>query len=338
MTGKNMEVTQPRKKFTVTSCTPPYEPAQRTKPRYKVRPDYNSNTSHGHSESHQLYITNKAMHQIFNHIGWGERTERNVVEQGGILLGHVFRDENKELTYGFVEAALAGSLAKASSASLELTHETWKQMLDSVDEILEQEPQKNLQVIGWYHTHPNNLQVFMSCTDQATQHRLFSHDWQFAVVMNPHKRIWKAFYGMNANECRGFVIEGKRQDSQSDYFPERLAADYVEQSEQNSIEEPKQKAKISKQETTSTGLKKIPSRLFNSAKMLFGSVKMLFKGMRKDRTSTVNQAQLAAKQNRLFPKTLINEGKIDFFVWLYGLLLLLILLLQAVILCLQLFP
>jgi proteasome lid subunit RPN8/RPN11 len=325
MTSKNMETIQPRKKFSITGCTPPYEPAQRTIPRFKVRGAYNSNLSSGYSKSHLLYLTNKAKEQIFNHIGWGRRTERNLVEQGGILLGHVFRNENEELTYGIVEVAIAGSLAKASSASLELTHETWKEMLDSVDEILNQNPQENLQVIGWYHTHPNNLSVFMSGTDQSTQRRLFFHDWQFAIVINPHKRIWRAFYGMNADECRGFVIEGI-QDSESDYFPENLSADDVERLEQDSNEEVRQNTKFSGRKTDLTRLKKYPLRLWHSVKNRFKR--------RKGKISGGNRARVSPDQIKRFPKAPVNEHKIDFFLWLYGLMLILILLLQTVIICL----
>jgi len=82
-----------------------------------------------------------------------------------------------------------------------MTHETWKDMLDVVDNL-----DSKLQIVGWYHTHPNDLDVFMSGTDTATQARVFSHDWQFAIVLNPHKKIWRSFYGANSNECQGYVI------------------------------------------------------------------------------------------------------------------------------------
>lgn len=240
-----------QKKFEVTSYTPPYEPVRRNKPSFKVIQDHDSYIEYAHSKSHTFFITGEAMAQLFDHIGWGRRTERNRVEQGGILLGQVFRDDNKKLTYAIAEAAIAGSLAIGSSAYLDMTHETWKQMLDSVDEILNENPEGNLQVIGWYHTHPNDLSVFMSGTDQSTQRRLFSHDWQFALVLNPHKKIWKAFYGINAEECRGFVID-EIYDSDLNYFAEALPAEDLEPLDRDSIQV------RSKNTTGSTRLKKIP--------------------------------------------------------------------------------
>jgi proteasome lid subunit RPN8/RPN11 len=106
--------------------------------------------------------------------------------------------------------------AKGSSVHLEMTHDTWKEMLDSADKLLEQSPQRELQIIGWYHTHPNGLQVFMSGTDRDTQSRMFAHDWQFAVVLNPQKQRWRAFFGHTARECKGYVIadeEGEESDA-----------------------------------------------------------------------------------------------------------------------------
>jgi proteasome lid subunit RPN8/RPN11 len=157
--------------------------------------------------NHELYISMQAMNQIKNHIEWGEGTHNNQVEQGGILLGHVYKDSVKEIFFGIVEEAIAGKSAKGSGAYLEMDHTTWKEMIDYADNILDSNPQKNLQIIGWYHTHPNGLSVFMSGTDRSTQSRMFSNDWQFAVVLNPHKKVWRVFHGHDSKECKGFVFD-----------------------------------------------------------------------------------------------------------------------------------
>lgn len=303
-----------RKKFEITNYTPPYEPVQRKKPSFRVIQDHDSYIEYAHSKSHTLLITDEAMKQIFNHIEWGKRTRRNVVEQGGILLGQVFRDENKKSTYGIVEAAIAGRLAKGSSAHLDMTHETWKQMLDSADEILNENPGKTFPVIGWYHTHPNELWVYMSETDQSTQRRLFSHDWQFAIVLNPHKQIWKAFYGMNADECRGFVIDGIH-DSEPICFSEELPADELKPLDRDSNQDSNQDIT-----TGSTGSKRFPAKLWRWLKKLF---------MRER-----NYEPPRNKQNG-FPKAPVNEMKINFFIWFFSAILLLILSLQVVSLYLQ---
>ncbi len=199
---------QRKVKFEVTESQPPYSPTsspiEKIQRDVRLIPDLNSNVrqNEGVSNSHEFYVTSAAFNTISQHIGWGKPTNENVVEQGGILLGAAFRDPKTEITYGIISQAIPGKLAKGTSSYLEVTHETWKEMLDDVDRL-----NTGLQVIGWYHTHPNDLDVFMSGTDRATQSRLFGNDWQFAIVLNPHKRIWRAFYGSNSSECRGYVLK-----------------------------------------------------------------------------------------------------------------------------------
>lgn len=195
-----------RKKFEIISDDPPYQPQERVMPSFKTIERLGSNCETADPMGHRLYLTGEAMSHIGSHIGWGQMTQHNCIEQGGILLGQVFRDSMNGVTYGVADAAVAGLSARGSSVHLEMTHDTWKEMLASVDQLLEQSPQRDLQVIGWYHTHPNGLQVYMSGTDRETQGRLFAHDWQFAIVLNPQKERWRAFFGHAAQECQGYVI------------------------------------------------------------------------------------------------------------------------------------
>ncbi|HWW74313.1 MAG TPA: hypothetical protein VNZ44_02900, partial [Pyrinomonadaceae bacterium] len=204
-----MKTTATRKKFEIVNLNPPYEPQERALPRFETVPELASNCQPDAGEGHRLYLTHEAMGHIRSHVGWGEMNQHNCVEQGGLLLGQAFRDSTGGVTYGVVTAAVAGRSARGSSVHLEMTHNTWKEMLDSAERLLEQSPQSELQVIGWYHTHPNGLDVFMSGTDRQTQGRMFAHDWQFAVVLNPQRRRWRAFYGREAQECKGYVIKGE---------------------------------------------------------------------------------------------------------------------------------
>jgi proteasome lid subunit RPN8/RPN11/uncharacterized protein YdaT len=194
-------------KFDVQESKPAYTPSEITQPSCDLKIEYNSTTKLGStlSLSHQFYLKMSAFQAILDHIEWGNRTRNNVVEQGGLLLGDAFRDPETGVIYAIAEQSISGKLAIGTSSYLEVTHETWKEMLDYVDSL-----DTDLQVIGWYHTHPNNLDVFMSGTDQATQSRLFGTDWQFAMVLNPHRKIWRVFYGADSHECRGYVADDDR--------------------------------------------------------------------------------------------------------------------------------
>ncbi len=191
-------------KFRIVKEKPSYSPIEREEIPKQTEPNLRSSYQ-GMKNSHRFYLTPIARKQIFTHIGWGKRTRTNHIEQGGILLGHIYVDSEKQLTYGIVEHTIAAK-TKGSAAYVEFSHKIWKEMLDQVDNFSRKNPDCNLQVIGWYHTHPNELPVFMSGTDKNTQARLFNQDWHFAIVLNPHKRIWKAFWRRKAIECEGQMI------------------------------------------------------------------------------------------------------------------------------------
>ena len=48
------------------------------------------------------------------------------------------------------------------------------------------------QIIGWYHSHPGHS-CFMSSIDVDTQHRMFKHSHQCAIVIDPINFDMKAF-------------------------------------------------------------------------------------------------------------------------------------------------
>src|SRR5215217_5876470 len=152
-----METPYARKKFEIINAEPPYQPQEKSLPDFMTIASLNSNFEQGDAKHHQLYLTKEALDHIASHIGWGQMTQHNCIEQGGILLGQVFRDSERGVTYGVVKAAVAGLSARGSSVHLEMTHETWREMLDSADQLLEKSPHAELCVIGWYHTHPNGL-------------------------------------------------------------------------------------------------------------------------------------------------------------------------------------
>ena len=169
---------------------------------------YTSNTYNSESIN-EIIISNEARKTIFEHISWGIDTERNSVEQGGLLIGHCYLDKNSTKIIGIAKQAIVATTAKGSMAYLEFDHSTWKLMMDKLDTINEDNQDSELQVIGWYHTHPGRLSVFMSGTDLNTQRKMFSKDWQFAIVLNPQKQIWRAFSGSEAKESQGYMLKSK---------------------------------------------------------------------------------------------------------------------------------
>lgn len=131
-------------------------------------------------------------------LDWGRKTVKNQVEQGGILLGNAGLYQG--IIYCFVENIL---LAKTNGmpAFVEFTQEMWRDMQNELVILNEQRKQDDkLIILGWFHTHPNNLSVFMSGTDMETQRLNFPLDWQTSLVMNPHKNKYRVFFGKDAVE------------------------------------------------------------------------------------------------------------------------------------------
>ncbi|HEY0021501.1 MAG TPA: hypothetical protein VGB24_01270 [Longimicrobium sp.] len=186
-------------------ATPPYRPEAKPEPALRLDPDFQASVQKAVDGLYALYLLPEAQRAIQEHIGWGRRTAVNGVEQGGLLFGQVYRDASQGKTYGMVSAAVAGTSALGSTAFLQFPHQTWVEMLEEAD-CAAGDVSTAPQVIGWYHTHPGELSVFMSGTDRATQRRMFYADWHFAMVLNPQKRRWRVFHGAGCEECTGFGV------------------------------------------------------------------------------------------------------------------------------------
>lgn len=143
-----------------------------------------------------LFFSKDAGQGIKKHIAWGEKTDENVHEQGGLLIGKPFQVEGRIV--GIVEHIIPADVICANTAYLKMGTETWVKMLEIYDKSYKE---KGMYVIGWFHTHPNSLPVFMSSTDMGTQRAFFNQDWHFSVVLNPHRHLIACFNSAIANEC-----------------------------------------------------------------------------------------------------------------------------------------
>ena len=206
----NQNIEKPKKKkirFKIESATEKYSPEALSFEKFMS--DYiieEINERRDMNYNYSLYTTQKAWTEIAEHIGWNKHNVQfNRVEQGGLLIGRVYKDEEK--IFGVVTQTISGDLAQGSSTYLDMGHDVWKKMLDKKDELLKEDDK--LHVIGWYHTHPNNLSVFMSGTDMNTQNTMFPENWHFAMVINPHQKVWKVFQGDACKVVNAYRIKKK---------------------------------------------------------------------------------------------------------------------------------
>lgn len=208
ISSQNIEKPKKKKRrFKIESITEKYSPEALSFEKFLS--DYTIeeiNERRDMNYNYSLYTTQKAWSEITKHIGWNKHNVQfNRVEQGGLLIGRVYKDEEK--VFGIVTQTISGDLAQGSSTYLDMGHAVWKKMLDKKDELLKDDDK--LHVIGWYHTHPNNLSVFMSGTDMNTQNTMFPEDWHFAMVINPHQEVWKVFQGDDCKVINAYRIKKK---------------------------------------------------------------------------------------------------------------------------------
>lgn len=172
-------------------------------------------------DSYRTYLTPEAVKKIFDYINWGKIDHKNTAEQGGFLIGRYIYDPEKELNIAIVETAIPARHARGSAGTLEIQNQDMLEMHQQLDMINGTRSEEDkLLVLGWFHTHPNTLDVFMSGTDRYTQRTFFSGDRALAIVLNPHRKIWKCFRAAGCHDTMAEMLLD--EDLLNEYGKKRL--------------------------------------------------------------------------------------------------------------------
>lgn len=152
-----------------------------------------------------LYILPSAFIELNEQIDWKRSTRANLKEQGGILVGAVFKDINTQLICGVVHHIIP-SKKSGDATYIQFTHDDWILMYKEFEEKYAPVAscEKRLIVLGWYHTHPN-MPVRMSGIDKSTHVGFFPNEWQFSVIINPQNGTWAVFNGDESKNCNGYI-------------------------------------------------------------------------------------------------------------------------------------
>jgi len=190
------------KKFIVKEQEEPDNIISQERPSIEVLEPLTSSFEVGNT----LFVTRDAVLQIFDHISWGKSTQDNVHEQGGVMVGLRSKTKNQE-EFVVVTHALPANTDTRSSTYVRFDHGAWSDILHRLDVLKEENivPPQAL-IIGWYHTHPNWLDCFMSGTDLRTQRSVFHRSWNYALVLNPQRRLVACFVGAEARPCGAAVV------------------------------------------------------------------------------------------------------------------------------------
>jgi proteasome lid subunit RPN8/RPN11 len=121
---------------------------------------------------------------IFLDLKPGDAIERHAlqdtsVELGGILLGQECIDDETGEPFVWITQSLEAQHYENTQASFTYTHESWAEITRERDEKF-----PDLDIVGWYHTHPS-FGVFLSGYDLFIQQHFFGQPLQVAYVVDP---------------------------------------------------------------------------------------------------------------------------------------------------------
>ena len=130
------------------------------------------------------------------------------VELGGVLLGGQFEDPSGR-PYVVVQDSLRARHYQSSKGSFKFTHDTWSDITRRRDGF-----PPELQMVGWYHTHPD-WGVFLSGMDLFICDHFFNRPLDVALVIDPCRgeRGWFQWSDDPAERTRrtgGFYVYSSR--------------------------------------------------------------------------------------------------------------------------------
>lgn len=130
------------------------------------------------------------------------------VELGGILLGKECVDDETGAPFVLITQALEAQHFENTQASFTYTHDSWEQITRERDARF-----PDLDIVGWYHTHPD-FGVFLSSHDLFIQQHFFGQPLQVAYVVDPIRQT-RGFFSWRDGQMtavRGFYLSADRTE------------------------------------------------------------------------------------------------------------------------------
>jgi proteasome lid subunit RPN8/RPN11 len=129
------------------------------------------------------------------------------VELGGIVLGKECVDEETGRPFVWISEAIEAKHFENTQASFTYTHDSWGEITRERDE-----KYPGLDIVGWYHTHPN-FGIFLSGHDVFIQQHFFGQPLQVAYVVDPIRQTRGFFQwrGEGLRQVEGYFVVAPRQ-------------------------------------------------------------------------------------------------------------------------------
>jgi len=166
------------------------------------------NSQFGELDGEKILFTPKSIAQYEEYIDYGKKTAKNLNELGVALVGVQYVLNGQRLD--IVDEVIPFYKAIGTPARLDIPNEAYEETHEILNQLrLEYAGGERLNIVGWLHTHPDPYPVFMSGVDKPTQKQNFKD--QFAVVVNPHRKIKGAYFGENSIPCAMAEIAGYKK-------------------------------------------------------------------------------------------------------------------------------
>jgi proteasome lid subunit RPN8/RPN11 len=147
-------------------------------PDRALRPDENRHyavAAYGEPAENELaiFVDLDVLAEMEDHAQWNTS-----VELGGVLLGGCFEDERGR-PFVVITDSLRAEHYESTKGSFKFTHDTWSAITRQREEF-----PPDLQMVGWYHTHPD-WGVFLSGMDMFICDNFFNKTLDVAYVIDP---------------------------------------------------------------------------------------------------------------------------------------------------------
>lgn len=158
-----------------------------------------------------LLITKQPAKVIHDYFEVGKHTQRNHNELAGLLIGFdhdVGNGKVQSIVTHFLPIETCVSTPSYLEWSATEDIRLQRQFKGIKESFLIRDAQfaSKLRILGWIHSHPNGLPVFLSGTDMDNIRLHFNSSIQFSVVLNPHTEWWKAYLGPQKQEVASLML------------------------------------------------------------------------------------------------------------------------------------
>ena len=154
---------------------------------------------YGWEDTMPVIFTPNASRELYNYYHWGQRHPQNLSELLGALIGRKLSDC---ILVEFVSPVHMDKRNTREGTFTQVSLDAGYMEADAINVTYGQCPAYTLvdtpcSLLGFVHSHPDDLELFLSEADVAVHKLLLSRDLDLSMILNPQKRQMAAYYGAN---------------------------------------------------------------------------------------------------------------------------------------------